>query len=242
MQTDRKTAPGGSIAARALAVPHSPERRAADVWGLLMPNGSSPVQSINDLARKVPAGTLYLMAPLPAIWWLYLGLTGGLGPEPIRALTVELGDFAIQLLIAGLIVTPLRVYFGLSLIKFRRAIGLIAFFYVLLHFTVWLVLDMNFLWGQILGDIVKRPFITIGMTGLVLLIPLALTSNNLSIRKMGPVAWRKLHKLTYPVVLLAGVHFLLVVKGWQIRPMVYLAIIALLLALRAVPHRKRAAA
>jgi len=200
---------------------------------------ASPAQIINGWARRLPAGFCYCVAPFPAIWWFYQGMTGGLGIEPIRALELQLGDFALQLLIAGLAVTPLRVHAGLNLIKFRRAVGLIGFFYVALHMLVWLTLDMNFLWGQIIGDIFKRPYITIGMAALLVMIPLAITSNNLSIRKIGPLAWRRLHRLTYGVVLLGGVHYLLVVKGWQLRPMLYLAVIAVLLLLRLTPRPSR---
>ncbi len=106
---------------------------------------------------------------------------------------------------------------------------------------VWLFLDVQ-IWSQIWADIVKRPYITIGMAGFVLLIPLAVTSNNLSMRKMGPVRWRKLHKLTYPAVLLGGVHFMMLVKGWQVEPMIYLAVILGLLACGSIPVRRRAAA
>lgn len=197
----------------------------------------SLVQALNNAARRLPTWPLYIVAPIPALWWLYLGLTGGLGVEPIKELEHLLGEFALQLLIAGLCITPIREFFGVSLIKFRRAIGLIAFFYVFLHLLVWLVLDMSALWEQILKDIAKRPYITIGMAGFVLLIPLAMTSNNWSIRKLGPMGWRRLHKLTYVAVLLGGVHYLMVVKGWQLEPVLYLLAITALLALRLRPRQ-----
>ena len=202
----------------------------------------SLVPVINDAVRRVPPVLLYVAAPLPAIWWFHLGMSGGLGAEPIRALEHRLGEFALQLLIAGLAVTPLRIFAGLSLIKFRRAIGLIAFFYVLLHLLAWLVLDMNLLWGQIAADIAKRPYITIGMVAFVLLIPLALTSSDRVIRRIGPHNWRRIHRLIYAIVLLAGLHFVMVGKVWKLEPMLYLAAIVVLLALRMVPRRRRVAA
>lgn len=186
---------------------------------------------INTAARWLPAWVLYLLAPLPAAWWFWQGLNGGLGPEPIKALEQLYGEFALQLLIAGLTITPLRVHLRLSLVKFRRALGLIAFFYLCLHLTVWLVLDVGIV-SQILADIAKRPYITIGMAGFALLIPLAVTSNNLSVRRLGPLRWRRLHKLVYPAVLLGGVHYVMLAKGFQIQPLVYLAVIAGLLVLR----------
>ena len=201
---------------------------------------SNVANAINSGARKVPAWVLYLLAPVPAAWWFYQGLTGGLGPEPIKALEHLYGELALQLLIAGLAITPLRTFAGVNLIKFRRAVGVVAFFYVFAHLLVWLVLDVGIL-SQIWADIVKRPYITIGMCGFALLVPLAVTSNNLSVRRLGPLRWRRLHKLVYIAVLLGGVHFLMVVKGWQIEPMIYLGVIVLLLLSRLAPTRKRAA-
>ncbi len=198
-------------------------------------------QHINDVVRRVPAGLLYILAPLPAIWWFYQGLTGGLGPEPIRSLEHLYGELALQLLIAGLAVTPLRRFAGLNLLKFRRALGLVAFGYVVLHLTVWLVLDMG-VWSRIWADIVKRPYITIGMAGLAALLPLAVTSNNLSLRRLGPVRWRGLHRLTYLAVLLGGAHYVMLVKGWQIEPILYLGLILALLAARLLSRRGRVAA
>lgn len=197
----------------------------------------SVVDRINGVARKVPTWPLYILWLLPVPWLLYLAQTGALGREPIKELEHELGLIALQLLIAGLTITPLRRYLGLNLIKFRRMIGVLAFTYVALHLLVWVVLDMSLLWGQMWADIWKRPYITVGMAGFLMLLPLAATSNNLSLRKMGAVAWRKLHKLTYIAVLAGGVHFLWLVKGFQMEPILYMGAILILLALR-LPARK----
>ncbi|KGB80787.1 sulfite oxidase [Rhodovulum sp. NI22] len=198
------------------------------------------VDRVNTALRRVPAWVLYIVGPLPALWFLWLGLTGGLGVEPIRGLEHELGQFALKLMIAGLAITPLRRLAGLNLIRFRRAIGLLAFFYVVLHLAVWLFLDLQS-WGLIRADILKRPYITIGMLAFLLMIPLALTSNNRSVRKLGP-SWRRLHRLTYPAVLLGAIHFVMLVKGWQAEPLVYLAVILGLLTLRLRRAPRRAAA
>ena len=197
----------------------------------------APADAINRALRPVPAWALYVIGPLPAIWFVWLGLTGGLGPEPIKALEHRLGELALQLLLAGLTVTPLRRYAGVNLIRHRRAIGLLAFFYVTLHLAVWLLLDVQ-IWSQILADILKRPYITIGMAGFALMIPLAVTSNNGSVRRLGP-AWRRLHKLTYPAVLLGAVHYVMLVKGWQTEPLLYLGAALGLLALRLPLQRRR---
>ncbi|EEB83552.1 hypothetical protein RGAI101_701 [Roseobacter sp. GAI101] len=199
----------------------------------------SIIDRVNGLAGKVPTWPLYILYLLPVPWLLYLAQTGGLGVEPIKELEHELGEIALQLLIIGLAVTPLRRYVGVNLIKFRRAFGLLAFAYVSLHLLVWLVLDVG-IPSQIWADIIKRPYITIGMAGFLCLLPLAATSNNFSIRKLGP-KWRKLHRLTYLAVILGGVHYIWLVKGFQIEPLVYMAVILGLLALR-LPKRRKARA
>ena len=194
------------------------------------------VDAVNGALRRVPTWVLYILYLLPVPYLLYLAQTGGLGREPIKALEHELGEIALQLLIIGLTITPLRRHVGLNLLKFRRAIGLLAFLYVALHLLVWLVLDVGIL-SQIWADILKRPYITIGMAGFVLMMPLAITSNNWSVRRMGQ-AWRKLHRLVYLVVLLGAVHFIMVKKVWELEPLIYLAVNLGLLALR-VPIRRK---
>ncbi|MFY0308682.1 protein-methionine-sulfoxide reductase heme-binding subunit MsrQ [Leisingera sp. D0M16] len=189
----------------------------------------------NQLLRRLPVWAVYLLGALPAPWLFYLGLTGGLGVEPIKALEHEYGELALQLLILTLAISPLRRLLGLNLMKFRRAVGLLCFFYVLCHLLVWLVLDVQIL-GQILTDIAKRPYITIGMGAFVLMLPLALTSNNLSVRKLGR-AWSRLHRLTYAAAVLGAVHFVMVSKGFQIEPLIYLGLVLFLLALRLAGSR-----
>lgn len=197
------------------------------------------MQGVNALLRRVPVWAVYLLGALPAPYLFYLGLTGGLGVEPIEVLEHEYGELALQLLILGLAVTPLRRHLGLNLMRFRRAIGLLTFFYVTCHLLVWLVLDVQIL-GQIWADILKRPYITVGMAGFLLLLPLALTSNNWSVRRLGP-GWRKLHRATYVAAVLGALHFVMLVKGFQIEPLIYLGLVGLLLLLRAPVRRLRTA-
>lgn len=190
------------------------------------------IDRLNTIVRRVPTWVVYTVGLIPVPWFLFQAQTGGLGAEPIKALEKELGLLALQLLVAGLSITPARRYLRLNLIKFRRALGLLGFTYVSLHLLVWLVLDVGIL-SQIWADILKRPYITIGMAGFACLLPLAATSNNYSIRKLGG-RWRKLHRLTYLAVVLGAVHFIWLVKGFQIEPLLYMAAILALLALRAV--------
>lgn len=188
------------------------------------------IDRLNTLLRRVPEWAVYLLYLLPAPILLYMAMTGGLGIEPVEALEHELGEIALQLLIIGLCITPLRRHLGLNLLKFRRAIGLLAFIYVVLHLLVWAVLDVQSL-ERIWADILKRPYITIGMAALLLMLPLAATSNNWSVRKLGP-KWRHLHKLTYFVALMGAVHFIWVRKGFQLEPWIYTGVIVALLLLR----------
>ena len=191
---------------------------------------------INQKLRKIPTWLVYIVGLIPVPLFLYWAQTGGLGREPIKALEHELGELALKLLIVGLAVSPLRKTIGLNLIKFRRSIGVLAFTYVALHLLVWLVLDVGIL-SQIWTDILKRPYITIGMVGFALMIPLAITSNNWSVKRLGPT-WRRLHKLTYLVVILGGVHFIMIAKGIQLEPLIYMAVILGLLAFRLPELRK----
>jgi sulfoxide reductase heme-binding subunit YedZ len=188
------------------------------------------IDRINQIVRKVPAWPLYILSILWAAYLFYLGLTGGLGVEPINALEREYGEVALKLLVLGLAITPLRKHGGLNLLKFRRAIGLSAFFFVVAHFGVWALLDVQSM-DRVVADILKRPYVTIGMVGLVLLVPLAVTSNNLSIRRLG-AKWRKLHLLTYPAVALGALHYVWLAKGFQLEPLIYAVVIGVLLALR----------
>ena len=194
------------------------------------------IDALNQFFRKVPTWLVYAGYGLPAFYLFYLGLTGGLGPEPIKALEHEYGEIAIQLLIIGLCISPLRRILGLNLIKFRRAIGLLAFFYVVAHLSVWLALDVRF--QGVIADIVKRPYITVGMIAFAVMIPLAITSNNWSVRKLGR-AWNKLHQLTYLAVILGGVHFVMQTKGFEFEAYAYLAVIFGLVGYRYLPKMRR---
>ncbi len=204
-----------------------------------MPGGPVKViiDGINSFARRIPTWVVYSAYLIPAVWLFYQGVYGGLGPDPVKALEHELGKTALQLLIIGLCIAPLRRFTGLNLIRFRRAIGLLGFTYVVLHLLVWAFLDVQSL-SRVAQDIIKRPYITIGIAAFVLLLPLAATSNNWSVRKLGP-AWRKLHKLTYLAVILGGIHYIWLVKGIQIEPLIYMAVILGLLSLRLVKTPKR---
>lgn len=188
--------------------------------------------SINSAARRVPNWVVYLAGLVPAVLLMVAAVQGQLGVDPIKVLEHEFGEIALQFLIAALAITPLMKWARINLICFRRALGLLAFIYVVLHLLIWVVLDMGLLWQQMWSDILKRPYITIGMISAVLLVPMAITSNNWSIRKMGSASWRTLHKLAYPATLLAGVHFIMVQKVWEAEALMYMSVILVLLVIR----------
>jgi sulfoxide reductase heme-binding subunit YedZ len=174
--------------------------------------------------------------------WEFWRALNQLGPylvEPINVLERTYGEIALIMLVAGLTVTPLRKWTGINLMKFRRAIGVSAFFFVLAHFLVFAILDVQSV-SRVWEEVVKRPYVTVGMVSFLMLIPLAVTSNNLSLRKLGAASWRKLHKLTYPAAVLGALHYLWLVKGFQIEPIIYLIVILGLVASRYLsPERKR---
>ncbi len=193
---------------------------------------------INGYARRVPPWAVYIAGGVPLFFLVAQAVTGGLGADPVKALERTLGLHALQFLIATLCVTPLRRYAGISLLRFRRALGLLTFWYAALHLTVWVTLDLAFRWGEIGADLVKRPYIIVGMVAFVILLALAVTSNGWSIRRFG-VLWQRLHRFVYLAAGLGAVHFIMQSKVWTTELVVYSGVIALLLALRLVPRRAR---
>jgi len=183
---------------------------------------------------RIPLWLIYVVGLMPAAWTFYLGVIDQLGADPMKTLERTLGSWALRFLIICLAITPIRQSFGVNLMRYRRQLGLLAFYYALLHLTTYLVLDQGLNFSAIGADIVKRPYITIGMAAFALLVPLAITSNNTSIRKLGGKAWARLHKLVYLAIALGAVHFIMVVKAWPIEPQIYAAIVAVLLGYRAI--------
>ena len=199
----------------------------------------SVAQRINGVLRNVPAWPIYLIGPLPGIWVFWLAVGNQLGADPLAALEHQLGEDGLRFIILALLITPLRRFLGINLLKFRRAIGLMAFAYVFAHMAVWVVIDRGLVWEDIIAEIAKRRYILFGMLGFVLMIPLAITSNNLSVRRLGALTWRRIHKLTYVVAVAGVAHYLLLVKSWPLEPIIYAVIVAILLLLRIQWRRPR---
>jgi methionine sulfoxide reductase heme-binding subunit len=190
---------------------------------------------LNSLARRVPTWVVYLggLVPLGLLVWAAVG--GGLGADPVKAIERQLGELGLQFLLASLAITPLR-RLGLNLIRFRRALGLVAFFYVTLHLLAWVFLDMDLRWAEMAADLVKRPYVILGMVGFAAMLPLALTSTNAAIRRIGPASWNRLHRLAYVAVLAGALHFMLIEKVWTAELLVYLSLTAVLLGVRLLPR------
>lgn len=182
---------------------------------------------------------IYVIGMVPAVAYFYFGVTDQLGADPQNVLERALGLWALRFLIASLAITPLRRFGGPNLVRYRRAIGLLAFYYAALHLTVYLVLDQGLDWAAIWADIVKRPYITVGMLAFIILVPLTATSNVAAIRRLGP-RWQRLHRLVYVAAAAAALHFIMLVKAWPPEPLIYAALVAVLLLLRfQVYARKR---
>ena len=184
--------------------------------------------------RRLIRIALYVGGAVPAAWTFYLGVSDKLGADPMKTLEQDLGLWALRFLIAGLAITPLRQTFGVNLLPYRRAIGLLAFFYAVLHVLTYLWLDQRLNLGAIWADIVKRPYITVGMVSFLILVPLAITSHNAMMRRLGGRAWQRLHRLVYLAAAAAALHLLLLVKSWTAEPLIYSGLVFLLLAYRFV--------
>ncbi|WP_439618658.1 protein-methionine-sulfoxide reductase heme-binding subunit MsrQ [Shinella sp.] len=192
--------------------------------------------SLPALPRKYHAASIWLLYAagfLPAAYGFYLGATGRLPGNPVKEFEHLLGLWALRFLVATLAISPIRDLFGINWVRYRRALGLLAFWYVLMHFLTYMVLDQYLNFAAIITDIAKRPFITIGMAAFVMLIPLALTSNNWSIRKLGP-RWVRLHKLVYVIAACGALHFAMAVKVVGPEQWLYIVLVLLLLAYRLI--------
>jgi len=179
------------------------------------------------------------LLPFASLVWAFF--TDGLGSDPVETLIRSTGDWGIRFLVGGLMITPLRQIGWSAPARFRRMIGLYAFFYVCLHLTTYLVIDQGLDMPSIVGDILKRPYITIGMLAFVLLVPLAATSTAAMVRRLGGKRWIALHRLVYPIGMLAVAHYYLLVKADITWPLIYGTILAIGFAwrLKELARRRR---
>jgi sulfoxide reductase heme-binding subunit YedZ len=183
---------------------------------------------------------LFLASLIPLIRLGWYGYSSQLGANPIEFITRSLGTWTLVFLLITLSITPLRKLSGWSwLIKLRRMAGLFAFFYALLHFITYIWLDQFFDLHDIYKDVIKRPFITIGFAAFILLIPLAITSTNAMIKRLGGKRWLLLHRLIYLIAVFGVLHYWWLVKKDITQPLIYSAVLATLLAYRIVTRTLR---
>jgi sulfoxide reductase heme-binding subunit YedZ len=191
-------------------------------------------------AARLWSAALWVLVFAPAAALLVRAFTNRLGANPVETLELETGQWALRLLLVTLAATPLRRWAGWNvLLVHRRRLGLAAAGYALLHLLSYAVIDQGLLWPQILADVVKHPFITAGMAAFVLLLPLAATSFDAAIRRLGARRWQRLHRLVYLATGLVLLHFWWKVKADVREPLIYIAVFALLLAARWHPGGRR---
>jgi sulfoxide reductase heme-binding subunit YedZ len=176
---------------------------------------------------------VWVLCLLPLAVLAHLAARGELGANPISYVTNWLGQWTFRLLLVALALTPIRIVTGVAWpVVLRRLVGLFVFFYACLHFGVWILVDHFLNWDQMLTDLVRRRYITAGMLALLLLVPLAVTSTNGMVKRLGGTAWRRLHRLVYLVGILAALHFLWLSKTLRTDAVLYTALLAVLLGVR----------
>ena len=184
---------------------------------------------------------LFVLCLVPLGWLVWLGTHRGLGANPIEYITHSTGWWTLTFLLITLSVTPLRRLTGWNwLLRLRRMLGLFAFFYVCLHFVTYIWLDQFFDWHSMVKDIAKRPFITVGFTAFLLLIPLAATSTNRMVKRLGARRWQRLHRMVYVIATLGVLHFWWLVKKDIREPLLFGALLGLLLLARLIYRMRKA--
>lgn len=188
-----------------------------------------PFASSNDRLFKP---SIFLLLSLPFVYLVYAVVNNQLGANPIEAITHYTGEWALRILLLSLAMTPLRMVLKKPWpIRLRRMVGLFAFFYVLLHLLTYTVLDQQFDFASIVADVFNRPYITAGFVAFLVLVPLALTSTKGMMKRLGK-RWQSLHKMVYLAAIASVVHYLWLTKGFQIEPIVYLAVFIALMLFR----------
>lgn len=190
------------------------------------------LQFSRSTINRVIKPIVFVLSLVPLSLLVYAAATNGLGANPVEKLTHQTGLWGLYFLLITLSITPLKKFAGIIWpMSLRRMLGLYAFFYACLHLTVYFWLDQSFIWQAILEDVIKRPYITLGLAAWLLLLPLAITSNQFSMRLLKK-NWKRLHRLVYIAALLVVVHFIWLVKADYAEPMIYLGILLSLFLMR----------
>ena len=181
---------------------------------------------------------VFIICLLPLVVLIWDGFHDALGANPIEKITHRTGDWSLRFLLITLSITPMRKLVGWKfVIRFRRMLGLFAFFYVCIHFSIYIVFDHFFDMSEIVKVIVKRPYVTVGFTAFVLLVPLAITSTNKMKKRLG-VRWKQLHQLVYVIAVLGVLHYLWLVKADVLQPVIHAIVLLVLLSFRAWQDRR----
>ncbi len=189
-------------------------------------------EAINAAARRVPLWAVWLTLLALPVGQFLLAAAGASGPDPVRTLERDTGRLAFELLIATLAITPLRRWAGLNLLRFRRPLGVATFWAALIHAAVWAGLDVALEWPEILRSLAGRPYILLGALALLVMAPLAATSTDRAIRRMGARRWRQLHRLVYAIAVLGILHWVLLAKVIDTRLLVHAGLMGILLLAR----------
>ena len=198
------------------------------------------VQPLSLASIRRAKAIAFVLCLLPFTILVYNVLASSIPGDPVEVMTEVTGQWALRFLLLTLAVTPLRRLFNIpDLIKFRRMLGLYSFFYAFCHLLIYIIFDQFFDWAEILGDILERKYIFAGMLALVLMIPLAITSTNGWVKRLGGKRWQKLHKLVYLIGVAAVTHFIWLVKADYTQPAIYALILTILLVYRLLAHRKK---
>jgi sulfoxide reductase heme-binding subunit YedZ len=192
------------------------------------------------MLRQLFKTGLFIISFLPAVALIYGALNNQLGANPIEVLTRDTGEWALRFLLITLAVSPLRLLFGWHfLADVRRLLGLYSFFYAVCHMLLYVWLDQFFSLTDIINDIIDRPFITVGFISFLALIPLAATSNNAMIKRLGAERWNRLHRLIYLIGIGGVIHFFMLVKKDITEPVIYIMILVVLLGIRLYRYSRR---
>ena len=192
------------------------------------------------MSSRLFKGTLFIVFLMPLVVLLFGLLNEQLGANPIEVLTRDTGQWALRFLLISLSISPLRLLFGWHfLAPIRRMVGLYCFFYASVHMLLYIWLDQFFNLGDIIDDIIERPFITVGVISFLALIPLAVTSNDKMKKRLGSERWKKLHSLVYFIGMAGALHFFMLVKKDITEPLIYIAILVILLGIRLFRYGRR---
>ena len=187
---------------------------------------------LNTLSRSLPVPLVYFILLIPIPLYFYLGISNRLGPDPLKFLEHKYGELGLIFLLITLSISALLKYLNINLVKFRRCIGLVAFYYIVSHIGVYLVLDIGLSLDILLSDLKKRYYIIAGFFAFITLIPLALTSNNLAVRTLNIRTWKRIHNFVYIAIILSIFHFILMSKTWTIELYFYITATLIILILK----------